>query len=33
LSSRALSVTAIVADGFTRSSAADKNGIIISGFR
>jgi hypothetical protein len=31
LSSRALSVTAIVADGFTRSSAADRNGIIISG--
>src|ERR1700693_6163180 len=30
LSSRALSVTAIVADGFTRSSAADRNGIIIS---
>jgi hypothetical protein len=23
-------VTAIVADGFTRSSAADRNGIIIS---
>src|SRR3984957_2238587 len=30
LSSRALSVTAMVADGFTRSSAADRNGIIIS---
>src|SRR3954451_10225212 len=30
LSARALSVTAIVADGFTRSSAADRNGIIIS---
>src|ERR1700730_12122865 len=30
LSSRALSVTAIVADGFTRSSAADRNGIVIS---
>src|SRR5664279_5869974 len=29
-SSRALSVTAMVADGFTRSSAADRNGIIIS---
>src|SRR5258708_8933146 len=29
-SARALSVTAIVADGFTRSSAADRNGIIIS---
>jgi hypothetical protein len=25
-----LSVTAIVADGFTRSSAADRNGIVIS---
>src|ERR1700756_2672552 len=31
-SARALSVTAIVADGFTRSSAADRKGIIISGF-
>src|SRR4030081_1413930 len=30
LSSRALSVTAMVADGFTRSSAADRNDIIIS---
>src|ERR1700756_2070802 len=30
-SARALSVTAIVADGFTRSSAADKKDIIISG--
>src|SRR3954470_19978257 len=30
LSARALSVTAMVADGFTRSSAADRNGIIIS---
>jgi hypothetical protein len=30
LSSRALSVTAMVADGFTRSSEADRNGIIIS---
>src|ERR1700722_17398082 len=30
LSSRALSVTAIVADGLTRSSAADRNGIVIS---
>src|SRR5476649_869622 len=30
LSSRALSVTAMVADGFTRSSAADRNGIVIS---
>src|SRR5246127_961398 len=29
-SARALSVTAIVADGFTRSSAADRNGIIFS---
>src|SRR5271163_3690741 len=29
-SARALSVTAMVADGFTRSSAADRNGIIIS---
>src|SRR5882757_9920270 len=29
-SARALSVTAIVADGFTRSSAADRNGIVIS---
>src|SRR5437667_3760178 len=29
-SARALSVTAIVADGFTRSSAADRKGIIIS---
>jgi hypothetical protein len=29
-SARALSVTAIVADGFTRSSAADKNDIIFS---
>src|SRR5450432_1359151 len=29
-SSRALSVTAMVADGFTRSSAADRNGIVIS---
>src|SRR6266404_9909744 len=29
-SARALSVTAIVADGFTRSSAADRNDIIIS---
>src|SRR5450830_717221 len=29
LSARALSVTAMVADGFTRSSAADRNGIII----
>src|SRR3954451_14729335 len=27
---RALSVTAMVADGFTRSRAADRNGIIIS---
>src|SRR5207237_92634 len=26
---RALSVTAIVADGFTRSSAADRNGIVF----
>src|SRR4051812_23902980 len=30
LSARALSVTAMVADGFTRSSAADRKGIIIS---
>src|SRR5664279_675516 len=30
LRTRALSVTAMVADGFTRSSAADRNGIIIS---
>src|SRR4030081_3181267 len=30
LSARALSVTAMVADGFTRSSAADRNGIVIS---
>src|SRR3979411_307532 len=29
-SARALSVTAMVADGFTRSSAADRNGIIVS---
>src|SRR6476620_4503922 len=29
-SARALSVTAIVADGFTRSSAADRHGIVIS---
>src|SRR5437588_11311734 len=29
LSARAVSVTAIVADGFTRSSAADRNGIVI----
>src|SRR5512140_2086921 len=29
-SARALSVTAMVADGFTRSSAADRNGIVIS---
>ena len=29
-SARALSVTAIVADGFTRASAADRKGIIIS---
>src|SRR4051812_43208467 len=29
-SARALSVTAMVADGFTRSSAADRKGIIIS---
>src|ERR1700760_801393 len=27
---RALSVTAIVAEGFTRSSAADRNGIMVS---
>jgi hypothetical protein len=33
LSCRALSVTAIVADGFTRSSAADKNDISISSKR
>src|ERR1700744_3574925 len=31
-SSRALSVTAIVADGFTRSSAADRKDIIGSRF-
>src|SRR5215471_5849017 len=31
-SARALSVTAIVADGFTRASAADRKDIIISGF-
>src|ERR1700722_13415734 len=30
LSTRALSVTAMVADGFTRSSAADRNGIVVS---
>src|SRR5580692_8945924 len=30
LSARALSVTAMVADGFTRSSAADRKGIIVS---
>src|SRR5215469_16905697 len=30
LSERALSVTAMVADGFTRSSAADRNGIMAS---
>jgi hypothetical protein len=29
-SARALSVTAMVADGFTRSSAADRKGIIVS---
>ena len=29
-SARALSVTAMVADGFTRSSAADRKGIVIS---
>src|SRR3954463_13271234 len=29
-SARALSVTAMGADGFTRSSAADRNGIIVS---
>src|SRR5664279_5994724 len=29
-SARALSVTAMVADSFTRSSAADRNGIVIS---
>jgi hypothetical protein len=29
-SARALSVTAMVADGFTRASAADRNGIIVS---
>src|ERR1700760_121450 len=33
LSARALSVTAMVADGFTRSSAADRNGIIFSSCR
>jgi hypothetical protein len=29
-SARALSVTAIVADGFTRASEADRKGIMIS---
>src|SRR3569833_559106 len=33
LSARALSVTAMVADGFTRSSAAARNGIIFSSCR